>query len=223
MAEHCHHVFNHHLASAVIYDRDIFVGSIKILHLRDGQRQRSRFVAGVFHLIYVPVCSEQRSVQNTYIRTDALNFLGVPQREGIVVSMGNKETVRTYRVEVVCRELDGSAPVRAVMVVPVLGAHDRGHKQAGGRHSSGNHRLSLTLQGLIYPLIDRGHREAYPDTEEIERARVSIVALTDLIRRLIQIQNNRDTGHKEHQESQPTSPLVAAELETQSEKTEKQR
>ena len=45
------------------------------------------------HLVNVPVRVEQAQVADAYIRADALHFLGVPKREGVVVAIGEDDGV----------------------------------------------------------------------------------------------------------------------------------
>ena len=54
----------------------------------------------------MPVSSKKGSIHYTDIGTDALNLLGIPEREGIVVSMGDEYSVLADRIQVVGSHLN---------------------------------------------------------------------------------------------------------------------
>ena len=109
------------------------------------------------------------------------------------------------------------------MVVPVLGRHQGRHAETG-HGAQGRHRHALLLlHPFRDPADERGHAQADPDAEGVERARIGIVALAHLVRRLVQVEDDRDAGHEEEQEHQPAAPLVAGELEEQAQQAQQQR
>ena len=109
------------------------------------------------------------------------------------------------------------------MVVPVLGRHEHRYQEAQGRYPAGNGRSRHLLGGSTQPLIQRRHAQADPDGKHIERAGVGVVTLAHLVRRLVQIQDNSDARHEEHQEHNPAATLVFVVLEHQAQQTQQQR
>ena len=96
MLEDAHHVRKQKCGVArVIYIYE-FVGSVQILLLSHGQVEWLRFVHGPFHLVDVPVGSEEGSVGYSYVCPYFLDFLSIPQRECIIVSMCHQDSVRSY-------------------------------------------------------------------------------------------------------------------------------
>ncbi len=87
----------------------------------------------------MPVSTKERSIHNTHVSTDALNFLGIPQREGVIVAMSHENTVLADGIQVILSHLDCSIAVAAVVVIPVLRSHqDRHSKEKNGNHSCRN-------------------------------------------------------------------------------------
>ena len=76
------------------------------------------------HLVGIPVGTHERKVTNANICALAFDFLQVPKREGIVVSVGEENTVFTTRFKVVMSEVACAGFAAAVVVVPVLNAHE---------------------------------------------------------------------------------------------------
>ncbi len=108
------------------------------------------------------------------------------------------------------------------MVVPVLGRHQDRYEETGESRSGGRPQPGL-IPGLIRdPCIQGSHGEADPDREHIEGTRVRVIPLADLIGRLVQVEDDRDAGHEEHQEDNPAAALVPVELEQQTEKPQQQ-
>ena len=221
--EHVHHVRQQHGRAVVVGNIHKLVGAVQVLLLRDREFERFALVAGPFHLVDVPVRPQQRGIHHTHVRAHALNLLGIPQREGIVVSVGDQEAVLPYRVQVVPGHLRGRIPVGAVVVVPVLGRHECRYAQAQGRYSGGKCPGSLLPCSSAQPLIQRRHAQADPDGKHIERPGIGIVTLAHLVRRLVQIQDNSDARHEEHQEHNPAATLVFVVLEHQAQQTQQQR
>ena len=108
--------------AGIIYIYEL-IRSIEVLLRTYSEVERLRLVHRPFHLVDVPVCSEERCVGDTHVRTDVLHLLSIPEREGVVVSVCHKDTVLAYRVEVVRRHLHGCVTVASVVVIPVLGRH----------------------------------------------------------------------------------------------------
>ena len=129
----------------VIIYVNILVRSIKILTGADGKIQRSGLVHRPFHLIDMPVCAKERRICNTHVRTHTFHLLRIPEREGIVVTMGYQDTVRAYGVEIVLRHLDCSITVASVMVIPVFRRHESRNSKEEDSNGSGNCCLALAL------------------------------------------------------------------------------
>ena len=111
MLEEGHHVADRHCHAAAVIDRHILVGAVKVLAVRHAERQRCGFVYGPLHLVDVPVGAEQRGVHYPDVGPDTFNFLGVPEREGVVVAVGHDDAVLPDGVEVVACQLDCGAAV----------------------------------------------------------------------------------------------------------------
>jgi len=96
MFEDTHNIRNgYDRITDVIYEHQ-FVGTVEILVHADSQRQRSGFVACILHLVYMPVRPEQGSVAYSDISPDFLHFLCIPQRECIVVAVGDEDTLLSH-------------------------------------------------------------------------------------------------------------------------------
>ena len=108
MAEELHHVCNAHHLAALVVDGDVLVGAVEVLRLAYAERQGLALVAGPFHLVDVPVGAEQGGVGDAHVRTHVFHFLGVPEREGVVVAVGDEHALGTYGLEVVRTEFGGA-------------------------------------------------------------------------------------------------------------------
>ena len=69
-------------------DRDILVLSFHVLDAVPCDRERGRIVCRTLHLVDVPVGLQVTQVTSAGIGTEAFRFLIVPQREGIVITVG---------------------------------------------------------------------------------------------------------------------------------------
>ena len=146
MAEDAHHVRKRNYCIArVIYIYEL-VCSVEVLSRTDGEVERGRFVHRPFHLVYVPVCTEERCVCYADVRPYVLHLLGVPQRECVVVSVRHEYTVFADRIQIVSCHLDSSISVASVMVVPVFSCHE-------GRYSEGEDRYSGRYGCLHVPAV----------------------------------------------------------------------
>ena len=85
----------------------------------------------------MPVCTEKGSVAYSHVIPDTLDFLGIPEREGVIVAMSDKNTIRTDRVQVVPRDLYRGTTVASVVVIPLLGAHEGRDTKATGSDNGG--------------------------------------------------------------------------------------
>ena len=88
------------------------------------------------------------------------------------------------------------------MVIPVLRTHLNGDKQGEQRsHRAGDDRREFAI--LPQGFRQSRHTKTDPDTERIERTGIRIVTLTRLVRSLVQVKHNRNTGHEEEEEGHP--------------------
>ena len=125
-------------------------------------------VAGPLHLVDVPVGAQQGGIDHADIRAEALDFLRIPEREGIVVAMRDQHAVRADGIQVVLRHLRGGVAVGAVVVVPVLLRHQGGNAEAKEGRARGDGLGGPALGGIGDPLVQSGDSEADPDGEHIE-------------------------------------------------------
>ena len=89
------------------------------------------------------------------------------------------------------------------MVVPVLLRHKRRHAKAEQRCSHSHTGLSgLRFQCCIDPVYECQHTQADPNTERVERTRISVVSFTRLVRRLVEVQHDSQARQEEQQEGQ---------------------
>ena len=120
MAEYPHHIRQRNDGVHPVLDEYVLVSTIQILARTDLKVKRRRLVHGILHLVDVPVCAEERSVDDAHIRTDILDLLGIPEREGVIVAMCHKNAVLSHRVEIVLRHLNRCISVASVVVIPVF-------------------------------------------------------------------------------------------------------
>ncbi len=109
------------------------------------------------------------------------------------------------------------------MVVPVLLRHQGGDAETQHGRAHGDGLGGLALRRVVQPLVKGGHAEADPDGEHIERSRIGIVPFAHLVRRLVEVQDDGDARHEEHQEHDPGTALVPVELEHQAQQAQEQR
>ena len=88
MLEHCDAVRKQQSLATLVLDRNPFIGSVEVLLLSDREVQRSGVVDRVPHLVDVPVGSKEGCIAYSHVIPEALDLLGVPQREGVVVTVG---------------------------------------------------------------------------------------------------------------------------------------
>ena len=157
-----------------------------------------------------------REVYHLYISAVPFNFLSIPQREGIVVAVGEYDSVVVDRRQVVHAEVAGGVSSGTVVVVPGLRHHLQWHQQAY-QHSRQHPcpvKAVAAFFGIALLLFEFAHKvaeyhaqggycHAYPYCKGIERPRESIIALTRLTGSLVEIQHNGYACHKEEEEYHP--------------------
>ena len=144
--------------------------------------QRLAFVGLLLHLVDVPVTREIGEVDGADVRADTLDFLCVPEGEGIVVAVAEEDGIRLTTLEVVAAHVTGDGATRAVVVVPILPCHlyrdEQEHQRSDTRVSRrDSDRLASSVTGLLRRLLgevaaggrsDSSHTEAHPDSEGVE-------------------------------------------------------
>ena len=83
---------------------------VVVVIIRLGQEtdgQRLAFVGLLLHLVDVPVTREIGEVDGADVRADALDFLCVPEGEGIVVTVAEEDGIRLTALEVVAAHIAG--------------------------------------------------------------------------------------------------------------------
>ena len=223
MLEDCHHVGQRDDLIPGVDDADVVVGAVEVLQVGDADRQRRGLVDGVTHLVYVPVGTQERGVDYPHVCPDVLHLLGIPEREGVVVAVGDEDSVLPYRREIVPGHLHSGFPVAAVVVVPVLLRHQRRHPEAEGHGAGGGGLPGLTARNGREPFAYAGDGKAYPNREGVERTGICIIPLPDLIRRLVEVYDYGDSGEEEEQEGHPGAPLVLSELVEEPNQAQEQR
>ena len=201
--------------------------------------QRLAFVGLLLHLVDVPVTREIGEVDSTDVRADALDFLCVPEGEGIVVAVAEEDGIRLTALEIVAAHVAGDGTTRSVVVIPVLPCHLYGDEQEHQRSDTCSSRRDgdrcVLITGLLRRLLgeiaaggrsDSSHTEAHPDSEGVERSHISVVTLTGLTRILVEVKHDGDTRHEEEHEGHPealhpTTP--ATDLEEEPDEPEDQR
>ncbi len=191
----------------------------------------------------IPVGGEVREIDHADVGAEALDLLGVPEREGVVVAVGEDDAVVADGSEVVHAKVAGCVAARAVVVVPCLRDHLQGHKQSD-KHGGYGCGEGQTTVGRVFGGFSGGfrfflsekhaderrdgrHTDADPDGEGIERSGEGVVALAGLPGGLVEIEHDGDAGHEEEEEDHPelldAALGVAESLPEQADHAEKQR
>ena len=155
------------------------------------------------HLVDIPVGGEIGKVADTSICAIAFYILVVPEREGVVVAIGEDNWISLFveRVEVVQTEIACGSASRTIVVIPSLAHHLQ-------RYSDGNDRSNANSCEMGHfhtaKAFDNGSdAKTNPDGEGIERACISVVALTRFARCLVEVKHNGKTCHEEQEEDHP--------------------
>ena len=100
------------------------------------------------------------------------------------------------------------------MVIPRLRSHLHRNKKTNQRSKS---RYGGTAKLKFLQTFDYSQNtKANPNGKSVERAGISVIALTGLCRSLVQIDYNRNSGHEEEEENHPKladSPFTFIGLE----------
>ena len=166
--------------------------------------------------------SRECIVQNSHIGSYSLNFLCIPQREGVIVSESYQNCIWFATFKVVSCKLPCHISAASVVVVPLLTSHQHRYCEET------NYRYHNCLYGFVYfdfsnPLIKTINAQTYPYCKSIETSCVSIVSLSRLTRRLIEVKHNRQSCHEKKQENYECVLWLSSYLEYQSCNTQKKR
>ncbi len=188
-------------------------------------------VIRVAHLVCVPVGGQVAEVDYPHIGALALDFLCIPQREGVVVAVCEYYGVLVERVEVVHAQVACQVASGAVMVVPCLRHHLQRHGYADehGHGCGGLCRCGLSVcvacglvcivvacgcfrlrQRCLGHVVDGWHAHSYPYRECVERSCECIVAFTRLSRRLVEVEDDGYACHDEQERHYPELFYAAA-------------
>ena len=105
------------------------------------------------------------------------------------------------------------------MVVPSLRSHLNRNKQTYGSNNS-CHYGTVELQVFANKVDDGCHANTAPNGIRIEGACISVVALTRLLRCLVQIDYDSQTRHEEQEEHHPELAYTAASAPSLPEETD---
>ena len=208
---------------------DGIVGVLTVIDIADsfpGDGQRGRVVGGTLHLVGVPVRLEIGEVADTGVGALSFHFLVVPEREGVVVAVGEDDGIAFLGqgVQIVQSEVTAGIASGAVVVVPSLADHLQGHADAGERgNGCGENGL---LQQFLKQRSEGCHAETNPDGESVERTGVGIVTFARLAGSLVQIEHNGKSRHEEQEEDHPelaNAFLATIGLPEKTDETEQER
>ena len=143
----------------------------------------------------------------------------VPQREGVVVSVGEQDRVGFTTVEVHLSDVAGRVAVAAVVVVPVFGHHQRRNPKGQHRHAQCQRRRAV----LGEQLVQGHHSESDPNREDVKGSDKGVVALARLKRLVVGVHHNGQAGEQEQQRDDPRIALVALGLKPQPQQSQQQR
>ena len=150
MLEYAHHIRKKEGGiTSIIYIYEL-VGTIEILLRPHCKVQRCRLVHRILHLVDMPVCSQKGCIGDTHVCADIFHFLGIPERECIIVTVSNEDTVRANGIEIVLRHLHSCITVASVMVIPVFGSHKDRHSEKKNCDGRSSHSF-LALQAFLQP------------------------------------------------------------------------
>ena len=136
----------------------------------------------VAQLANVPVGVQQAQVDDAHVLAEAFDLLDVPQRERVVVAVGEHERVglqaRQHVVGVVARD----EVLAAVARVPQVGhEQERLRREQRRGRDGGQLLLPLRLERLAHPLHQPRHAESDPHGVGVETALEEVVAVAHLV------------------------------------------
>ena len=120
-------------------------------------------------MVNIPVGLQVAQVANARIGSHTFHFLIVPQREGIVVAVGEENGI-TFILqghEIILPEVSAGVAMTSVVIVPSLRGHLHRHQQTHRSHNSRKHRL-VHRQPLLEQVNQCRHTDAAPDGKGVE-------------------------------------------------------
>ena len=111
------------------------------------------------------------------------------------------------------------------MVVPGLRSHLYRHEQTGYAYNTCNGYI-IALYLLLEHIVNSQHTKTTPNSVSVERACISIVAFTRLLRSLVKVEHDSKTCHEEQEEHNPEladAALTAPCLPEKTYKSEQER
>ncbi len=111
------------------------------------------------------------------------------------------------------------------MIVPGLSYHLERYTQTDQAKETSHDGTFFLRDELLNEANQTGNSHADPDREGIERTRISIVSFAWLIRCLVEIDNDGQTGHEEEEENDPEALnafLATISLPEKSQQTQEQ-
>ena len=140
VAHHGEHIGDFEEIGGAVHD-DCLVVTEAVELLGQGEGQRFALIELVVELLDIPVHAGEGVVEDAHIGACALDLLGVPEGEGVVVAEGDKDAVLLDALEVVLGEVAGGGLLATVVVVPVLGSHEAGNTGHAEDEDHGEHHL----------------------------------------------------------------------------------
>ena len=196
-------------------------------------RQRSALISLEAHLLDIPVGAQIAEVNHTHIGAIAFHLLGIPQRESVIVAVGENNAVFAHARQIVHAEVATSISTRAVVVIPSLAHHLQRHEHTDKRCNRSHNDVATLVERLVHLLEeefhqieDSGDTHTHPDSECVERTGKSVVAFARLAWSLVEVEHDSDTCHEEQEENHPellNSALVLVSLPEQTGDTEQKR
>ena len=139
------------------------------------------------HLVDIPVGGEIGKVADTSICAIAFYILVVPEREGVVVAIGEDNWIPLFveRVEVVQTKVASGSAARTIVVIPSLAHHLQRNSHSNDRSNANSCEMGHFHTAKTF---DNGSdAKTNPNGERIERTSISIVAFTRFARCLVEV------------------------------------
>ena len=111
--------------------------ALAVLLLVHQNGQRRALVGAATHLVDVPIGVEQAQVAHPDVGPNALHLLGVPQGEGVVVSVGEQHGVGRQGIQVILGHVHAGPAAGSAVVVPAFRRHEEGHQGGEQRQRPG--------------------------------------------------------------------------------------
>ena len=203
------------------FDRQVIV-PVGVFVARQGERHGIGVVALQFHLVYVPVGAQVAHVHHADVGAHPFDFLCVPQREGVVVSVVHDDRVGQGRFQVIHPEVAGYETPGAVVVVPVFSAQQGRYDCADQRCRYGRVDV-ISLEPAFERFVQGRYAESDPHAERVERSRENVVPFPRLGRRRIQVDGDRHARHDEEGHDDRKVSAVSVQLVDQPDDTEDER